>query len=335
MLGSMSNYSTPKVSVIMPVYNTELYVERAMISLMEQTLDDVQFIIIDDGSKDNSLSIIKEVINRYPNRKEQVVLISRENRGVAATRAQGIELATGDYVIHLDSDDWADSYWLQKMYDAAIINDLDVVICDYNLVFPNKLIKVHQKVESTGVECVNLLLKGMLSNMSWDKLVRRYMYKTYNINYISGLNMGEDFLVSLKLLNFAKKIGGVSIPLYYYNKTNDNSLTKIYSENSLLELMSIVGLAEEFITKSGRYNDYGEGLLFFKLSVRNCFIVNSDRRISTKKKGLLLYPESNSLIEQGRANKMLTIAYYLHKYKILFTYVFFENVYSLILKVKY
>lgn len=115
----MSPNYIPKVSVIVPVYNTERYVERAIISLMEQTLDDVQFIIIDDGSKDNSLNIIKQVIARYPARQGQVTLISRENRGVAATRAQGMELATGDYVIHLDSDDWAELNWLEALGDAA------------------------------------------------------------------------------------------------------------------------------------------------------------------------------------------------------------------------
>ena len=86
----MSSNYIPKVSVIVPVYNTELYVERAIISLMEQTLDDVQFIIIDDGSKDNSLTIIKQVITRYPARQGQVSLISRESRGIAGTRPQGM-----------------------------------------------------------------------------------------------------------------------------------------------------------------------------------------------------------------------------------------------------
>jgi glycosyltransferase involved in cell wall biosynthesis len=122
------NVFAPKVSVIVPVYNTELYVERAIISLMEQTLDDVQFIIIDDGSKDDSLNIIKQVIARYPVREGQVTLISRENRGVAATRAQGMELATGDYIIHLDSDDWAELNWLEAMYTKAIEENADVVV---------------------------------------------------------------------------------------------------------------------------------------------------------------------------------------------------------------
>ncbi|HDX6611302.1 TPA: glycosyltransferase family 2 protein, partial [Escherichia coli] len=126
MNSTMSPNYIPKVSVIVPVYNTERYVERAIISLMEQTLDDVQFIIIDDGSKDNSLNIIKQVIARYPARQGQVTLISRENRGVAATRAQGMELATGDYVIHLDSDDWAELNWLEALYTKAIEDNADV-----------------------------------------------------------------------------------------------------------------------------------------------------------------------------------------------------------------
>ncbi|EKF9488800.1 glycosyltransferase family 2 protein, partial [Vibrio cholerae] len=160
MSSPISDYSAPKVSVIMPVYNTELYVERAMISLMEQTLDDVQFIIIDDGSKDNSLSIIKEVITRYPSRKDQITLISRENRGVAATRAQGMDLATGEYVIHLDSDDWVERDWLEAMHTKAVQDNADVVICDYSLIYKHGKKKVTQIVFEAGEECIISLFKN-------------------------------------------------------------------------------------------------------------------------------------------------------------------------------
>ncbi|WP_185837878.1 glycosyltransferase family 2 protein, partial [Vibrio cholerae] len=241
MSSPISGYSAPKVSVIMPVYNTELYVERAMISLMEQTLDDVQFIIIDDGSKDNSLSIIKEVITRYPTRKDQITLLSRENRGVAATRAQGMELATGDYVIHLDSDDWAERNWLEAMYSKAIEDNADVVVCDYYLAYNhgNKK-KIKQKVFSTGVECVESLFKGDVCNSNWNKMVKLKIIKDNNITFLRNINVGEDALVSLKVFYFSSKVSYLSLLLYNYNQENETSLTRKYTSKSFSDIRKVV-----------------------------------------------------------------------------------------------
>ncbi|HBD3503669.1 TPA: glycosyltransferase family 2 protein, partial [Escherichia coli] len=195
----------PKVSVIVPVYNTELYVERAIISLMEQTLDDVQFIIIDDGSKDNSLTIIKQVIARYPARQDQVTLISRGNRGVAATRAQGMELAAGDYVIHLDSDDWAEVNWLEELYSKAIENDSDIVTCDYNVITKKRAVHIKQYTPSNGLECINKMLLGELHGSTWNKLIKRSLIVSNNLSF-NKVNYLEDFIFVMQLFFLAKNI---------------------------------------------------------------------------------------------------------------------------------
>ncbi|WP_407306699.1 glycosyltransferase family 2 protein [Klebsiella quasipneumoniae] len=246
----MSPNYIPKVSVIVPVYNTERYVERAIISLMEQTLDDVQFIIIDDGSKDNSLNIIKQVIARYPARQGQVTLISRENRGVAATRAQGMELATGDYVIHLDSDDWAELNWLEALYTKAIEDNADVVICDYYKVYKNKKIEVSQNVLPSPYNCVKKLFNRKLSNSNWDKLVRKKYLMIMKLVLLMAWIWG-GFLVTLLVLLNSKKISYINKPLYYYNKNNDSSLTKSYSNKTLYDLVKIVDLADNYMKEKG------------------------------------------------------------------------------------
>ena len=99
----------PKVSVIVPVYNAGLYIERCSRSLFAQSLDDMEFIFVDDCSTDNGIEIVERVLDDFPSRKSQVRFLKNEhNLGQAGTRARGIKMATGDYVIHCDSDDWVE-----------------------------------------------------------------------------------------------------------------------------------------------------------------------------------------------------------------------------------
>lgn len=309
----------PKVSVIVPVYNTALYVERAIISLMEQTLQDVQFIIIDDGSKDNSLSIIKQVIAHYPARDGQVTLISRENRGVAATRSQGMELATGDYIIHLDSDDWAELNWLEAMYTKAIEENADVVVCDYVSEYASRKITFKQMVPTTGLECAKQLMLSRISNSNWDKLISREIFKKNNINFHSGYDMGEDFLVSLYVLIKALNVSHISYPLYHYNRINESSLTKSYSKKSLNDLVSVTNLMVNHLKDTNLEQYFYSEIVAFKMSVKATHISNPGRNLDTVKMAFNIYPELNSSILSSK-EVLLKLTYVLYRIKLLFLY---------------
>ncbi|QJT30067.1 glycosyltransferase [Aeromonas media] len=308
---------TPKVSVIVPVYNTELYVERAIVSLMEQTLDDVQFIIINDGSKDNSLAIIKQVIARYPTRQAQVTLISRENLGVAATRAQGMELATGDYVIHLDSDDWAELSWLEIMHNKAVEDDADVVICDYYTVYKNTKNIFRQEIELTNIESIRKLLSGGVSNSNCDKLVRRELFVENSISFHAGYDMGEDFLVTFLVLLNSRTVSKVDTPLYFYNKTNETSLTKKYTKKSFDDLISIINLLETYLHNSGNFNAVEFELNLFKLTAISLHIIHSSGNSNCINYAFNLYPNANKYIISSKM-KFLKIIYFLHSLRLTF-----------------
>ncbi|TXY02474.1 glycosyltransferase family 2 protein, partial [Vibrio mimicus] len=296
MIGPMSNYSAPKVSVIMPVYNTELYVERAMISLMEQTLDNVEFIIIDDGSKDNSLNIIKQVINHYPERQRQVILISRENRGVAATRAQGMELATGDYVIHLDSDDWAELNWLEAMYTKAIEENADVVVCNYRSVYIDKSTYIKQSIGIDGVDCVKKLFTGHISNSNWNKLVLRTIFIENGICFHSGYDLGEDFFVTTRVFLNSKKIASVNCALYNYNQCNITSLTRNVCFKSLDDYCEIVEMINSELMYKSLDKVISEELIHLKLDLKALLAYYSKGDFLRIKKALEIYPETNVFI---------------------------------------
>ena len=110
----------PKVSVVVPVYNVCLYIERCARSLFEQTIDSIEYIFVNDCTQDESIDILKRVIEDYPNRKDQIQIIeNRKNRGLWYSRKVGMKLATGDYVIVCDSDDWLDLNAYELMYEQA------------------------------------------------------------------------------------------------------------------------------------------------------------------------------------------------------------------------
>jgi glycosyltransferase involved in cell wall biosynthesis len=309
---TMSPNYIPKVSVIVPVYNTERYVERAIISLMEQTLDDVQFIIIDDGSKDNSLNIIKQVIARYPARQGQVTLISRENRGVAATRAQGMELATGDYVIHLDSDDWAELNWLEALYTKAIEENADVVVCDYYAVFKNRQVPFKQDVPDNNIECIKRLLAAKISNSNCDKLVRRSIFEREKINFHIGYDMGEDFLITFLVLLNSQKVVSLDATLYFYNKTNDNSLTRKYDGKAFSSLFNITQIIEGELQSKELLSKMAYDVDMFKLNTVSLYIINSSASSIDIKYAFGLYPMANKIIMSTNM-KLLKSFYFCHR----------------------
>lgn len=123
-----------KVSVIIPVYGVEKYIERCVRSLFEQTLDDIEYLFIDDCTPDRSIDILKQVLEEFPHRKCQVVIHRmKQNSGQAKVREWGMRNATGEYVIHCDSDDWVETDMYRLMYDEAKRIDADIVMCGYKV----------------------------------------------------------------------------------------------------------------------------------------------------------------------------------------------------------
>ncbi|MCX9111806.1 glycosyltransferase family 2 protein [Aeromonas veronii] len=296
----------PKVSVVMPVYNAQKYLSRAFIGLMEQSLDDVEFLIIDDGSTDDSLEIIQGILSQYPNRKNQVVIISRENRGVAASRAEGVCNATGDYVIQHDSDDWADPDWLSLMYSTALTESADIVVCDYSIVTKRNTNSVIQNIKASGRECAKLLLSNEISNANWNKLIKLDFLRKFDVNYSQGIDMGEDFLFSFKAFFFAKKVSKVDVPLYYYNMCNESSLTRKYSEKSFEDIRKLVSITERFIIEHNCEAEFIRFVANFKCSVRASFIYFPNNTADVFY-GIQLYPESNKYLFKSKRHWLLKI----------------------------
>lgn len=206
-----------KVSVIVPVYNTEKYLKRCLDSLVNQTLEDIEIIVIDDKSPDNSNMILKEYEDKY---KDKIMVIhNKTNKGIGYNRNLGITKASGEYIGFVDSDDWLDETMYEKMYKKAIKDKLDLVICNFH-----KMLEKEDGLEEINPDYIidnfsntslkkspNLLLDVNLA--PWNKIYKRELLE--DVRFPENLKY-EDAIVVVKALSRAKKIGMVDEKLNFY-----------------------------------------------------------------------------------------------------------------------
>lgn len=213
----------PKVSVIIPVYGVEKYIERCVRSLFEQTLDDIEYIFVDDCCLDRSIEILDNVIKEYPNRITDIKIVHhKENKGLAQARQSGIKVATGEYFVHCDSDDWVDTDLFEKAYNTAKANGLDVVVYNGESTDGIKGEKIKSEYYTTIDKCIN----AMMHRRMWWSLCNKMFKRTVYCNEIISPsdNMGEDMCLTLQLMTYCKNIGYIDANYYYYK--NPTSIMK-------------------------------------------------------------------------------------------------------------
>lgn len=221
--------SNPKVSVIIPVYKAENYLHKCLNSLLVQTLTDFEILLIDDGSPDNSCVIC----DTYAATDSRIRVFHQTNCGVSTTRQHGLNLAVGEYVIHVDPDDWVEPDMLQALYTKAISEDVDMVICDFYVNYAERQEYVVQKPDDLNHNTVLRNLFQKLHGSCWNKLVRRSCYTEYQVKFDSELSFCEDLYCNASLLTFPLKIAYLPQAFYHYEQTaNPNSLANNYNEKS-------------------------------------------------------------------------------------------------------
>lgn len=232
----------PKVSVIVPVYNVEKYIERCVRSLFEQTLDDIEYIFVNDCTPDNSITILENILNEYPNRQSQVKIIHHaQNQGQAGARTTGMKAMTGDFMIHCDPDDWVELDMYETMYNKAVEANADIVTCGIFIETNTTTSIVNITHERTGQAS---LLKFKFFASLWFKLIHSDLIKLHKIAPYYGIDSGEDLNVSIRAYYYAKNIIDIEAPLYHYNKTRFNSITnsniKIRIEKYALKNITLI-----------------------------------------------------------------------------------------------
>ena len=290
----------PIVSVIVPVYGVEKFVEHCAVSLMEQTLDGVECIFVDDCTPDNSVDIIRDVISRYPDRDARIVSHS-ENMGLPSARNTGLELATGKYVFHCDGDDWIEPDMLEKMYAVAENANADIVYCDFYLSYEkNERYMSNPCLESREELLRQGFLSGAMKYNVWNKLVRRSLYPDNGILFPDGHSMGED-MTMIRLTACAERVKYLPEALYHYVQTNSSAFSKTQSLKQLDDIQYNVDATVSFLRE--KYGDNIEDdIRNFKLSIKFPFLISDNReqyRLWEE-----WYPEANSNV---LSNRMLSL----------------------------
>jgi len=205
-----------KISIVVPLYNMEKIFNICMESLLKQTIEDIEIIIIDDGSTDNSGRMADE----YAETNQNVVVVHQENGGLSAARNTGIDRAEGKYIAFVDSDDYVAHDMMKVLYDEAEVNSADLAICN----FYRDNIATADKSEVKGFakaglydnkEALKMFLARRITGHAWNKLFRRRIFIERNIRFPVN-RLYEDFPTIGKFLVFSQTIVCVDRPLYYY-----------------------------------------------------------------------------------------------------------------------
>ena len=232
----------PLVSVILPIYNVEKYLDRCITSVVNQTYKNLEIILIDDGAKDSS----PQICEKWRQKDERVIVVHKENAGLGMARNTGLNTAHGKYVAFADSDDFLEEKAIEKLLDS--IGDADTILCGHyiyhgedhiesrpirysGIVFEGNDIKEKILVEMMGA-LPSDPVDTMLPVSVWHGLYSMEIINKYNIRFPSEREfISEDMIFDIDYFSHSQKVTFIHDCLYYYRKNNEESLTSVYNEN--------------------------------------------------------------------------------------------------------
>ena len=246
-----------KVSICVPIYGVEKYIERCVRSLFEQTYPDIEYIFVDDSSPDKSVEVLMQVLEEYPQRKEHVHIIRQEkNRGLAAARNTAVDACQTEFLMHVDSDDWIEKSAIEKLLKEQSETDADIVCFDARVVFQNHIECYKNDDYSSPEDFVLKMLSGKVPHQLWGHLIRRSLYVTNRITALEGVNQAEDYQVMPRLAYYATKVSTLHETLYYYDRTTENSYSSNFKIDYALQIDKANQIIEDFFSdKETVYRD--------------------------------------------------------------------------------
>jgi glycosyltransferase involved in cell wall biosynthesis len=244
-----------KISVIVPVYNGEKYINNCIKSICSQTIKDIEIIIVDDGSIDNTYAILCDIKNT----DARIVLHKQNNQGQSVARNIGIEMAHGDYIAFIDSDDLIECDMLERLYSFAVDKECQIVCCGYLFVDEkNKILKKKTKYETTLMFDDSIFKDAVLVNniksVPWNKLYLRSLIVENKIKFLVG-SLNEDFLFTIQASFHSKKVGFINTPLYKAT-VNPNSISRKMTNKNLVDMLRVLDQARIFLLKNDVYEKY-------------------------------------------------------------------------------
>lgn len=283
-----------KISVIVPVYNVGKYIARCARSLFDQTWEDIEYIFIDDCSLDDSIAVLKQVLENYPARKQHIKIIRhQENRGVATARNTGLDVATGKYIGWVDADDWVEPDIFERLYAVAAEENTDIVCSGHFIDFKQNR-QMILPVDYNRKQFMKALITGEVQGMLWNKLFRRDVFEKQGIRFLRGNNMAEDRNVLFKFLFYANSVRYVQQAYYHYVQASPTAMTRDSNPIRVYEEINNDSDVVQFIASHQIDFISDEDVLRYKLKSKKKLLFSKE--IVHFKCWPDIFPESNNLL---------------------------------------
>lgn len=242
------------ISIIVPVYNSELYINRCLDSLLKQTYKNIEIIIVDDGSKDNSLQLIKG----YANKDSRIKVYTQSNQGPSVARNTGLDNATGKYIMFVDADDFIDKNMVTNMVEGIKDDKNTLVLCDNSEIWANEI--EERKLFDTDknyikkVDVIKAIASGK-AGLVCGKLFNKNIIKEHNIKFDKEIKMCEDQIFFLNISRYCDDFIYIPKSLYFYDRRNENSITIKYKEKVIDNQIYVINIIKEILKTSDIESD--------------------------------------------------------------------------------
>ena len=298
-----------KLSIVALVYNLEKYLPRCLDSLVNQTLDGIEILCVDDGSKDSAPQIIDDYANRYP---DLVKAFHKENGGEFTTRNYGLERAQGEYVTFVDTDDYVEPNWAEKLYNAAKENDADMAVCGFERIdlATGKVVSRDMTGFGNAVKEVNALddFCVFINPAPWNKIYKREKVKDLRFKNFRGFN---DMIFLASSYSKVEKIAFVPDVLYHYFLRYDSQIHSV-NEQDVNNFKKYLLELKDLYVQEGKYEnmqDIISFLVFLHLGMSVMYRASYDKSIKmgSMLKDTVRYMDEN--FKSWRKNKFLRFGY--------------------------
>ena len=236
-----------KVSIIVPFYNVENYIEKCLQSLVNQNLEDIEILLVNDGSQDTSEAIAKQFVEKYPNK---IIYLEKENGGLSDARNYAIPYAKGEYIAFLDSDDYVETNMYEEMYNKAKKEDLDYVECDFLWEYPDKTLESKGRQYDSKKE---MFIHTRV--VAWNKLIKREIVQNNHLEFPKGYRY-EDVEFFYKLLPLIHHYGIVQKPFIHYVQ-RENSISNVQNKRTK-EIIDVLEHVIAYYKTNNLFDEYKE-----------------------------------------------------------------------------
>lgn len=304
-----------KVSILVPIYGVEKYIEQCARSLFEQTYANIEYIFVNDCTKDHSVEILKTVMTEYPDRAKQVYIINHtENLGVGASRQTALLTATGDYIMFADSDDFLPTQAVELLIKKAEEDDADIIDGGYTEWNNGKTLQPQNPINIDKRKYLQLLIcQNIITNRLWGRLYKHSIIKKHQVYFQKGINYAEDLFWNTQFMFYANRTC-INEVVYYYRTDNINSYTHNISEKNLLSYFKSSQLMAHFFLTHDTDNIYRKAIdiaianVYREASQAHFDLHRIDQLFGFKPKSKIIQLVIN-LIKQGCPIKWTNVIY--------------------------